>query len=364
MNSTSPMPYASTATMGPPPELEWIPVSQMFVDPEYQRSTETANGRNLIEAIAREFQWAKFQVIVVTRRPDGMYALIDGQHRRAAAVKCGLESLPCLVVSPGSLAAEADIFVSVNSGRVSVQPYEMFWSKLAAGRPDAVAVKAVCDEAGVTIPRSLPKASNTSHKRLSIPPKATIAIAAISASIRLYGAQNTVTILRLLVDAFPDKGGQIRQGVIKGLGVLLKQKTLKIGRTNLVAALARHDVVALEAAAAATKDAFGNRTDLAMAAQIAKICEPIAPIPATTTVTPALPPARPAPSAAAVAAARYFMTASPAKDPSAQSSKTVVPAINKSIATCTCKRQFRPEYPDQQKCNICRKGINASDSTS
>ena len=75
------------ADIGLPPELAWLPIERLYIDPTYQRTMETPAGKRLIQRIADEFSRMKFAALLTTPgEPDKdgpRWLIIDGQHRTA-----------------------------------------------------------------------------------------------------------------------------------------------------------------------------------------------------------------------------------------------------------------------------------------
>jgi hypothetical protein len=67
--------------VGELPELTWVDVDLIDVDESYQRD---ADGRR-VGRILESFRWDHFGAVVLARKPDGRFAVTDGQHRVKAA---------------------------------------------------------------------------------------------------------------------------------------------------------------------------------------------------------------------------------------------------------------------------------------
>lgn len=91
--------------------------------------------------IAEEFDPDMFGVLSVTKVGDnGMYHVIDGQHRRRAVqILWGeTEMVPCNVFDASSPARAAEIFDAMNTSRKSPQAIEIFKVRVTAGtEPEA-----------------------------------------------------------------------------------------------------------------------------------------------------------------------------------------------------------------------------------
>lgn len=105
-----------------------------------------------VAQIKANFDPLKLGVITVVEDVDGVYRVIDGQHRVAALrelapdckVRC--EVLPCV-----DDAAQAETFLGVNEGRRRLHAIDRYRAQLLAKEPVAVAIAAACKAAGVSV---------------------------------------------------------------------------------------------------------------------------------------------------------------------------------------------------------------------
>lgn len=128
------------------PDIGFVAIESLIIDGRYQRDIER-RGRGNIHKIATNFDWAKFSPILVSKRPRGVYAIIDGQHRAHAAALCGIQSVPAMI-SELTLEQEASAFSWVNGTVTALTPNQKFKAALAAFEPWAVQCQAVVLKAG------------------------------------------------------------------------------------------------------------------------------------------------------------------------------------------------------------------------
>ena len=124
---------------GPDPVLTWLPISELCIDPDYQREINR-DGRRAIEAIASKFEWSKFSAVVVSPISGGRFAVIDGQHRTTAAKLIGITSVPCIVQSLDR-AGQAAAFAAINGSVTKITPWHVYKAALAAGEGWAVVLQ-------------------------------------------------------------------------------------------------------------------------------------------------------------------------------------------------------------------------------
>jgi hypothetical protein len=164
--------------------LQWVAVADLVVDETYQRPIRAA-GRKNIAAIADGFCWAKFAPILVSPVAGGRYAVIDGQHRAAAAALRGVEALPAMVIIAGAM-EQAAAFRAVNGQTTRMSALEVHRAAVASGDPEASELTGVCAAAGVLV-----AASNKTPATMK--PGETLAIGALREGLRRHGRDVCVT---------------------------------------------------------------------------------------------------------------------------------------------------------------------------
>jgi hypothetical protein len=191
---------------GPKPEMDWLPVARLSVDPRYQRAIETKRSRALIARLVEKFNWSAFQAIIAT--PNGeAWLVIDGGHRVEAARLRGETHVPAVIVQAPSLADQARIFVSTNQNRVAMHTMAIHHAKVAAGDEKALAVKALCDELGLTIPRN-PQGAKY------LKPGETMAIGSLGRVIADYPLADVLLGLGAVVKAYREKPMFLRAALL------------------------------------------------------------------------------------------------------------------------------------------------------
>jgi hypothetical protein len=195
---------------GPKPELTWLHVAWLSVDPRYQRDTGSRRSLNLIDKIVREFRWSRFGVASVVRdtRTIELFYVVDGQHRVEAARRLNVEKVPCVVLPHATVEEAAVDFVAMNRDRVTVTPLHIYHAQLAAGDPQALAIAAVCKAAGVEICRHQVPASH-------MKPGQTLAVATIAKLIRTSGEKFATRVLGQVAKAGKGVPGAVNAAAIR-----------------------------------------------------------------------------------------------------------------------------------------------------
>jgi hypothetical protein len=115
-------------------EFRLIDKSDLKIDDDYQRE---ASG-NKVQAIARGWSWIACGAIIVGER-DGMYYVVDGQHRVMAARRIAdIRELPALVYQTESKKEEAQGFLNANTRRKPMTSIDRFKASLVVGDPIAI----------------------------------------------------------------------------------------------------------------------------------------------------------------------------------------------------------------------------------
>lgn len=110
-------------------ELRWIEKSELKLDLTYQRELDS---KTRVAKISREFDWALFGVLLVSKCDDGYY-VVDGGHRlRAANRREDITDIPCIVFNLDDVSDEARVFFEFNVQRKSVNTFDRHKAALKA----------------------------------------------------------------------------------------------------------------------------------------------------------------------------------------------------------------------------------------
>lgn len=132
-------------------EIRRLRFDETIIDPVIQRTEQTSE----INTIAKNFSPPALNVPTVSCRIDAngneTYVVLDGQQRRAAALKIGYNELVPFVVHHNlSLKDEAWLFLNLNYRR-SVSAAVRFKNELIGEAPVALAIESVCEGLGIEI---------------------------------------------------------------------------------------------------------------------------------------------------------------------------------------------------------------------
>lgn len=147
----TPAPKAFDASLLAQKEIkrEYLKIAELNVDPSYQRRLYETRIAN----ITSKFDPDLIQTIVVSKREDGTYWLLDGQHRVESLRRLGKSVVLADVREGLSHEREAILFWQLNSGSSRPTSYEQFQARLTGKEPIAVAVSNTVEKYGYHVGR-------------------------------------------------------------------------------------------------------------------------------------------------------------------------------------------------------------------
>lgn len=248
-----------TPPLGTMPVLQFCTPAQLMVDPAYQRPTDGAPSRTLINRMTRGWDWGLFQPLVVSRRADGGLYVVDGQHRLEAARQRGdIPQLPCVITSYDDARGEAGAFVALNQERRPLTRFNLHRAALAAGNDTAVTIQRLVEGAGLRL--------TGNNNRAVWKPGWINIVAELEGSLRIHGERVTRQSLEALAGGFRDQ--VLRQGSLLWRAIVplvAAEPTLSIALLTDILAGATQD----EWLAAFRQRAAESDTSLAIAARAA-----------------------------------------------------------------------------------------------
>lgn len=127
--------------------LEWLPVGRLTVSQFAQREYKPG----WVDYIKANFDPEVIGVLTVNER-DGVYYVVDGQHRKLAVEDMWGESekVQCRIYSGLSEQQEAELFLRINSV-LSVSSYAKFMVGVTAGRLAECEIAATVQRKGLTV---------------------------------------------------------------------------------------------------------------------------------------------------------------------------------------------------------------------
>ena len=118
--------------------IESIPLDAMFLG-NYQRPVSMNNVKKIVNA----FDSSRLGVLVVSERPNGKYAVIDGQHRMTALSQLGIKSASCIVLTGLTEQDEAEFFRHQNENTRSLNVRDRFKAGVIAKDENTLQIQSV-----------------------------------------------------------------------------------------------------------------------------------------------------------------------------------------------------------------------------
>lgn len=187
---------------------QWIPVKNLSV---VWASAQREYDERWAQKIAGEFDPDLFDDLVVTLpNGDGIYHVVDGQHRRGAI--CSLygeeEKVPCRIVDAKDPARAAVIFDKINTGRRKLSSLEKFKVRVTAGYETEVAINNLVTSLGCRIEM------NNSHRSIR-------AIASLLNVHNSYGLGVLKETLMTIIATWEGDKGAFEGPLIDGFGAFI-----------------------------------------------------------------------------------------------------------------------------------------------
>lgn len=200
--------------------LRWVPIKDMRVSPKAQREFRQSHA----DMFAADFDLESLGYPVVNLR-DGVFYIVDGQHRVAAAKMIGWadQQLQCECYEGLSEAEEADLFLR-RDNRKAISSFDKFRIGITAERDTECDIDRIVRAAGLTI---------SNNKRPG-------AIGAPGTLRKVYSRSGPGTLsraLRLIRDSYGDAG--FDAAVINGMGMLCQRYNGTLNDEDAIAKLGR-----------------------------------------------------------------------------------------------------------------------------
>ena len=127
----------------PDQTIEVISLDKLFLA-DYQRILRPG----VVENIVNDFNPAQLGVLMVSKRPDGTYAVIDGQHRMTALRRLGYKFARCSVVQGWTEQDEARNFSHQRDNTTNLTAKDRFKSGVIGGEEDNMKINYILTKHG------------------------------------------------------------------------------------------------------------------------------------------------------------------------------------------------------------------------
>ncbi|KZM70958.1 hypothetical protein IU500_07170 [Nocardia terpenica] len=222
--------------------LRWVRLDQMKVNPQAQRVLDRAWA----DELARDFDPDLMGFIHVSLR-DGWYYIVDGQHRRDAAMTFlgSDQQVQCHVYEGLTCAQEAELFLELN--RTKRQgPMGRYKVALTAGKPVETDIDRIVRALGLQI------GANPALEEIGC-------VTTLVGVYRKHGPGSLGFALRVIRDTYGYDG--FKREPIAALALIKDRYGDGIDEARLASRLARKGLVELRRAAKSMREATGNPAD-------------------------------------------------------------------------------------------------------
>lgn len=226
---------STTTTMAPPRQMRTgtssavttIKPAQLMVDQNVQRPLDGVR----VAAITADFEREGLGVIHVSKRADGTFHIVDGQHRIAALRALGRVDvpIPCVMYEGLSRAEEAAMFRRLNNTR-QIQVLDRFRVRIVEGDPIACEISDILKSHGWVVAKSGARGSF-------------FAVSALEKVYRAKDGGDAATcdmLIKVATEAWGHDSNALRAEIVSGLGVLLRRHP-HMEVVKLVTEMARHE---------------------------------------------------------------------------------------------------------------------------
>lgn len=190
---------ALDAQTGIEQRIEMIPLNRITTE-GYQRVLNMIN----VKKIAQNFDIAKVGVLVVSKRVDGTYAVLDGQHRLSAMRRIGKVAANCIVLDGLTVQQEADYFRRQNENKQALRITDTFNASIWAEDDESLRIKELVGKYGFRFGKS--------GSQMCI-----CAIGALQKTVRLFNFDTLEKVLATIAVTWPTDTIILRREMLAGL---------------------------------------------------------------------------------------------------------------------------------------------------
>lgn len=192
------------------------------------------------------------------KRADGKYVVLDGQHRRAAALLVEFNGkVQCSVREGLTLQEEARLFLDLNNSKM-VSPISKFQVRVIQGDPAAVAINRVLESMGWEV-----SSSNSDGRFRSV-----AAIERVYDGVGLADRGQIEWVEQVMLTITTAWGGDSKgpqSPIITGIGMMIARYGDAVDFDKLAAEMSKHTPGQLIGRARGLREAQGGTTAAAMA---------------------------------------------------------------------------------------------------
>ena len=187
-----------------------VNLDKMVCDSRYQRPVEEKRVTRIVD----NFDPKLLGTLELSKRTNGTFAIIDGQHRFEALKAKGRKQAPALVHDGLSVQQEADLFARTNMSRKPLTPTQRFRAQVFSGDPQSVEISNIVTETGFRITTGKERAAHLGDIR---------AIASIERVYRRWGADHLELTLKTIAQCWFGEKSATDNSIINGMALFLDQ---------------------------------------------------------------------------------------------------------------------------------------------
>lgn len=206
---------------------KWIPVSQLSV--AWAKAQRTFNEKHA-KKIADNFDPDMFGVLSVSKpNKDGIYHIIDGQHRKAAiqALFGDRETVPCNIFDVSDQARAAKMFDRINNSRKATSPLDRFRVRITAGSEVEVTINNIVNSLGYRI-----EMVNGREGVIG-------SVQALTAVYQQFGPEVLKKALKTIQDTWGMDYNSVSAPLLRGYGAFIAEYGSGIDHKRLVSSVAQ-----------------------------------------------------------------------------------------------------------------------------
>lgn len=206
-------------------DMQLLQVKDIECD-AYQRRLSYAECKRMKD----EYDPNLVGVLLVAKRNDGKYAVIDGHHRLIMMRMLGIKTALCQVATGLTYQEEADLFGKFNKQRRCASPTDLLNSNVEAGRRDAIDVVRIAKKAGYYCG----KTNNRKKGKVQIS-----AVRALTSSYDMLHAEGLYTMLDVISSTWIKNKDAVGASMLNGTTTFFSLYGDKIKKETFVKALSR-----------------------------------------------------------------------------------------------------------------------------
>lgn len=214
------------------PKTMQVRIDQLSVDRDVQRPLDETRARR----IAEDFRIDAFGVITVSQRPNGVFHIIDGQHRTAAARMLGMDDLRVTAqVYTGLTASNEAVMFRLRNNSRAIQAIDKFRVRVKEGDLVAVQLNAMLTKNGWRIEAS----------------KSPGAFASVTALENVFHGRPIYnegshfgacqSVIQIVTAAWGHNANGVRAEIVSGLGAFILRHGSAVDVHKLVSELAQFE---------------------------------------------------------------------------------------------------------------------------